>query len=191
MGLGQAQAAIGERVTQCVVRVVMVGLDLDDLAQHPLHLVDALELLGHHRLLVEQVGVAGEAFAGGHQHGMRIAPALDLAQHLALGQQLGACILGPPFRHLLHQRARFAELALPRQQHRAAGLDLECALRVVDLVQPGAGSLGVTALVSGLGQHQQGLGQAAIVATRGLVVVARLSVRARGRRAVDREEALQ
>ena len=44
--LGQAHLAIGERVAERVVGVLVVGLERDHAAQQALHLVEAVELLG-------------------------------------------------------------------------------------------------------------------------------------------------
>ena len=151
----------------------MVGLERDHLAQQPLHLVHAVELLGHHRLLVEQVDVVRVLLVRLLQHGIGLAPQLHVAQHLGLGEELGAAVGRRLLRRLADQFARFLDLALARQQRGAARLHLERALRVVDLGEPALGALVVVLLLGRLREQQPGLGAALLapVGGRGGVVI--------------------
>lgn len=133
---------------------MVVGLELDDVAQQRLHLVEAAELLGHHGLLVDQVGVAGEARRGGLEHGQRGGVVRLLAQQLGLGQQAGAGVLVAGVGGGLQQLAAFGQLALPGEQAGMAELHVQAG--AVDLVQRGFGGLQVAALLGRLGQQQPG-----------------------------------
>jgi hypothetical protein len=137
--------------------MVVVGLELDDLAQQPLHLVQPIQLLGHHRLLVQQIDIAGELLIGLREYGVRVLPELHVAQHLRFGEQLGAGVGRRLLRSKAHQFAGFLDLALARQQRGAPGLHFERALRVVDLGEPALGTLEVALLLGGLSQKQPGL----------------------------------
>src|SRR5499426_327844 len=46
--------AVGERIAERVVRVRVIGLDLNQLAQARLEQIDAVEFLGEHRVVVEE-----------------------------------------------------------------------------------------------------------------------------------------
>ncbi len=153
-GLRQAHVALGQRVAECVVRLLVIGLDLDHTAQQPLHVGQAIELLGHHRLLVHQVDVVWELLVSLRQHIVRVAPQLRVAQDLRLRQHLGARVVGRLLGQAADQLAGLRDLALARQQRSAPRLHLEGALRVVDLRQPGLGRLEVALLVGGLRQQQ-------------------------------------
>mmetsp|Transcript_26221 Transcript_26221/g.61905 ORF Transcript_26221/g.61905 Transcript_26221/m.61905 type:complete len:605 (+) Transcript_26221:4092-5906(+) len=152
LGFAEAQVAIGQRIAQRVVGVVVVGLELDDPAQQGFHLFEAADPLGHHGLFVDQIGIAREAGGGGLQHGQRAGEVAVLAQQLGLGQQRGAGILVAGIRRWLQQLAALGQLALPCQQAGPAEVHLETA--AIDLLQRRLGGLQVAALLGGLGQQQ-------------------------------------
>ncbi len=64
-GFLEPDLAIGERVAEGVVGALVLGLELQSAgAAKPLHLVEAVELLGHHGLVVDEVGVVGRGGRG-------------------------------------------------------------------------------------------------------------------------------
>ena len=137
----------------------VVRLECDHAAQQALHVGHAVKFFSHHGLLVDQVGVVGEALAGGSQHIGGVLPALDVAQHLGLGHQLGAGVVAGALGHGLDQGAGLFDLALARQDGGAPHLHLQRTLRAVHLGQPGFGGGHVTTLLGGLRKQQPGLGQ--------------------------------
>ena len=121
--------------------MVVVGLELDHAAQQPLHLVEAVDLLGHHRLLVEQVGVVGKALVGLRRARRRPRVQCLTSRSTWLRRAAWRARRRAALGHAADQLARLRHLALARQQRGAARLHLERALRVVDLGQPGFGGL--------------------------------------------------
>ena len=86
--------------------MLVIGLDRDDPAQQPLHLVEAVELLVEHRLLVEEVGVVGKLAVRLRDHLLGVGVHLVLAQQLGFGEQLGARVAWRLFGNAADQLAR-------------------------------------------------------------------------------------
>ena len=181
--LGQAQLALGERIAEGVVGMVMVRLELDHPAQQPLHLLHVVELLDDHRLLVEQIGVVRERLVRRHQDLVGLGPLLGLAQQLGLGDVLGAGIGGGLLGHAADELPRLGHPALLGEERRPARLHLEGPLRVVDLGQPALGRGEVALLLGRLRQQQPGLRQRRACRGRHIVVAVVVAGCRRGTRA--------
>ena len=180
---GRRIVALGERVAERVVGVLVVGLERDHPAQQALHLVEAVELLGHHRLVVEQVGVVGNGLVRLRQHLVRprvhacwsrssCASASSLARRVARrcsgtrADQLARFVRSCP-------GARASRRAAAAPRARAAGCRSRASQRF------GAGE--VLLLLGRLREQQVGLRQRrARVGRRVVVVVAACVRRARG-----------
>ena len=83
--LRRARRAVDERVAERVERLRVVGLQLDELAQARFGFVDAVELLGDHRGVVEEVGRLRELHQRLRQHRVRAGVVVRVAQQLRLG----------------------------------------------------------------------------------------------------------
>ena len=140
--------------------MVVVGALGDQFAQQPLHVVQTPGLLGHHGLVIEEVGFLGESRHGLGVNLVGLLPGLGISQQLRLGHQFHPCIFGAPLGVGAQQRACFIQTALPGQQGGPSHLRRHDVVAVLDPVQPGGGALEIAALFRHLGQQQIGLGGA-------------------------------
>ena len=170
--------------------MVVLGLELDDLLQQRFHLLRPAELLGHHRLLVDQVRILGRLLDRLAQQVVGGLPLLVLAQQLGFGQHAGAAVLVAVGGQLPQQLAALVEPALARQQRGAAVGDVQVARRGLDAGQALLGGLEVAAHLGGLRQQQLALQAGFLV---GLVQAGRRdrALRQRGRGAAGLVHQLQ
>ena len=151
---------------------MVIGPQRDHAPQQALHLVHPVQLLFHHRLLVEQIGVVGEPLVGLGQQLAGLRPLPGFTQQLHLGQHLGSRIVVAALRRAPYQFHALGEPTLPGQQRGAPHLHLERALRRLHLVQPGFGAAEVALQLGRLGQHQPRLRQTTVGVLHDLLVIA-------------------
>ena len=156
-GFVQLHLAIGQAVAQRVVGVGVVRGEFDHAAQQALHVLEALELLGQHGLVVLQLVVVGEAGAGLFQHLVGLGQLAQVAQQLHLGLGLGDGVAGFGLGQAAQQGAGVGHLALLGQQAGALALHGHFFVTRVGEFQPLEGIGPFAAQVVELGQQQVGL----------------------------------
>jgi len=114
--------AVRERVTKGVIRVRVVGLDEDDFAQARLQDVHSIELLGEHRIVVQQVRIVGHLVEPLLDDFERLFWLICVAQQLSLGEDELHAFLVRGRIDLLQVVAGRSKIALLR--HHLRGVDL-------------------------------------------------------------------
>src|SRR6185312_9104879 len=117
VALVEALRAVDERVAERVERLRVVGLQLDEALQLRLGLVDLVELLGDHRIVVQElrrIGMLGERLRQ-HRVGARVV--VRVAQDLRLGLPHLDALVDRHRRQVVEVFARAGEVALLRHHH--------------------------------------------------------------------------
>ena len=137
--------------------MIEVGLVGDESAQQNFHTAQVARTLGHHGLLVEVVGLVGEAFNQLAIDVKSVVKAFELTQQLGFGHELAAGVFGPAVGQALYQAARFIHPALFAHHNGSAYLGVKELVGVVNAVEPSNGLGKLIALLGQMRQLQVGL----------------------------------
>ncbi|EDT03046.1 hypothetical protein BamIOP4010DRAFT_3457 [Burkholderia ambifaria IOP40-10] len=136
-GLRQALIAIGQRIAERVVRLRVVGLRADQLAQLLFHRRVVTGFFGRHRVVVAQVGIVREVLDRLAEPRLGFRKALRGEQDRRVGARDHGRIAWIADRQVVEHLAGLVGLALFLQQLRARDLRRQVVLaRLVDLVEP-------------------------------------------------------
>ena len=125
MGFRQADAPLGQRVAQGVIRMLIVGRQRHHAAQARFHQLEFIQALGQQGVVVQQLRIVGKAQQGVFQHRVGALHIAGVAQELRVDQQhlrLACRIVRFDFRQRL---ARRIEIAATRDQLGAAQARLD------------------------------------------------------------------